>query len=154
MRRRRWWALLVPDTWGLDDLKPWPMHSPYRCIRDVMSHWQCLEAHEHLQLSLRQDELDAYANKDYGSDPRQLRPQDIANTLLHSYSVALQACPCGCRSSAFSQRSLEDKGLRGYYVTDGMGRQRYLHPREAAHLLGIADITVYGPERGFSEGGG
>lgn len=89
---------------------------PYRCVRDIMSSWQCLDAEQHLQLSLQEEELEAYANPDYGQDPRILKPQDVANTLLHSYSVALQACPCGCRYAAFSENSLIDKGLRGYYV--------------------------------------
>ena len=89
-------------------------------------------------LALRPDEIAAYLNPQYGADKRLLERQDKASTLLHSYDNALDRCPCTCPTAAFRPATLRRGSLRGFFVIPPTTqRPRYLHPKEAGHLLGF-----------------
>ncbi|CAL1128806.1 unnamed protein product, partial [Cladocopium goreaui] len=95
-------------------------------------------------LQLTPHELMMYNDPRFGHDVRQLELHHIAATLLHSYSNALDACPCGCRQKGFHPLTLQKGGLRGFYViSKTTGRPRYLHPQEAGHLLGLPNSVHY-----------
>ena len=107
-------------------------------IRDVFSGWGCWPPHQEIQLQLSVEELTKYLDPRYGRDKRLIEMHDVCPTTLHSYSNALEPCPCGCRTSAFSEASLSQRGLRGFCVHSSHTNQpRFLHPLEHAALLGV-----------------
>lgn len=69
-----------------------------------------------LQLLLTNFEMEKYMDETYGTDNRILKESDVACTILHSYGNAFRDCPCGYRALRFSERSLQLKGLRGFFV--------------------------------------
>eukprot|EP00438_Fugacium_kawagutii_P000487 Skav216947 [mRNA] locus=scaffold3396:193301:197611:+ [translate_table: standard] len=139
-RRARWWALLLPKAWNCIGMDAWRPASSYRLVGDVFKCWGAWNEPDETALQLYDYELEAYTNPLYGNDCRLLDFGATASTILHSYGNALSPCPCGCRAAGFSEGSLRLKGLRGYFVQSQVhGNPRYLHPREAALLLGLPD---------------
>ena len=144
-RRRRWWSLLMPEHWIQEPLQAWPSTTTFDSIGTIFKHWGVWAEPEEHALQLLQHEYEAYANPAYGPDKRLLEFQDIAATILHSYGSALTSCPCGCRERPFHSSTLSSKGLRGFFVKSrATGMPRFLHPREAALLLGVPDSEQYG----------
>ena len=142
--RSRWWALLIPSSWLSCGISSWPIDTSYLTIGSIIGGWGSWDeaAENDLQLSL--EELDMYNSPLYGMDKRMMTLNDQGATILHSYSNATSACPCSCRSSGFSERSLEEKGLRGYFApSQTHGNPRFLHPRELGAILGVPDSVCY-----------
>ena len=143
-RRRRWWTLLMPLHWHKEPLKVWPCSHTFTNVGTLIKHWGTWTESEEMELQLSQTEFTTYMDKRFGDDPRHLDLTAIAATILHSYGSALQACPCNCRAQAFSLQSLLQRGLRGQFVkSQATGNPRFLHPREAALLLGVLDSTNF-----------
>ena len=143
-RRHRWWAVLMPHAWNTLGLPAWPETSTFSSVGHLFKNWGVWTDPDETALMLSPYELEKFCNPQYGRDKRLLEFQDVASTLLHSYSNALGPCPCLCRASAFSEISLRLKGLRGYFVTSQVtGQPRYLHHREAALLLGLPEQLQY-----------
>ena len=137
-RRHRWWALLLPRDWHVLGLQAWPPAATFSAVGDVLPVWGTWSAEDEASLALRPDELAAYLNPHYGADKRLLELHDKASTMLHSYGNALDSCPCTCRAAAFRPATLQRSGLRGFFVVPpSTQRPRYLHPKEAGHLLGF-----------------
>ena len=111
-RRARWWGLLLPRSWLGEGLRQWPKSNSFQVLGDVFQHWGIWSEMDELQLQLTELELQKYGNPCYGAEARLLSFSSKANTLLHSYGNASGSCPCGCRSSAFTETSLRSKGLR------------------------------------------
>ena len=138
MSRKRWWCILAPPTWSQLPLLAWEKCEMVPRIRDVFNGWGSWPSHQEVQLQLSVEELTKYLDPRFGRDKRLIEMHDCCPTTLHSYSVALCACPCGCRSSPFSAESLARKGLRGFCVHSLHTNQpRFLHPLEHAGLLGV-----------------
>eukprot|EP00435_Cladocopium_sp_Y103_P055969 s825_g18.t1 len=143
-RRSRWWILLLPSSWNCFGLSPWPSCSQYATVGDIFRHWGIWSHEDELALQLHAFELEAYLDPRHGTDKRLLEMADIANTILHSYANALQGCPCRCRLTSFSAASLVTSGLRGFFICSRLhNNPRFLHPREAAHLLGFPATVVF-----------
>ena len=143
-RRFRWWVLFLPHAWNLHGLSAWPSSMEYENVGSLFTHWGLWSDEDEQELQLYAHELEAYLDPAMGADKRLLEMDDIANTLLHSYSNALTSCPCRCRTSSFSKSTLLTKGLRGYFVISVKhNNPRYLHPKEAALLLGIPPTMVF-----------
>ena len=139
MKRHRWWVLLSPKTWNGMPLQPWPINDSPIVIGLLLNEWKTWSKDEENQLQVQEMELDKLLDPLYGSDLRQLSMQNVAPTMLHSYANMLMSCPCACRMAPFSEQSLRERGLRGYYVqSKETGILRYLHPREAMLLLGVS----------------
>ena len=135
--RKRWWCIISPKGWNRYELRAWEK-SPQMRISDVLPRWGEWPCHEEIELQLSAKELSYYLNKTYGKDRRLLETHEVAPTTLHSYSVALEGCPCGCRAQSFSDMSLSQKGLRGFFVHSTYTCQpRFLHPTEHAILLSV-----------------
>ena len=143
-RRFRWWVLFLPHAWNLHGLSAWPSSMEYENVGSLFTHWGLWSDEDEQELQLYAHELEAYLDPAMGADKRLLEMDDIANTLLHSYSNALTSCPCRCRTSSFSKSTLLTKGLKGYFVISVKhNNPRYLHPKEAALLLGIPPTMVF-----------
>ena len=139
-RRVRWWAALMPKDWSCDQIPQWPPANEDRVVGDILPRWGIWTETDEMALHLSADELACYADPRYGSDQRILTTSSVACTILHSYSVALSECPCGCRKMKFSEHSLTSKGLRGFCTQSAAtGLPRFLHPREVAALLCVPD---------------
>ena len=144
--RKRWWAMLFPRGWE-GHLQPWTQANEDQQVKDIMPTWQVWPKNEEDLLALSLDELMAYQNKDYGHDPRLIDREGKVGTILHSYGNPLSGCPCGCRMAGFATTSLRKKGLRGCYLSSSYdGRARYMHPKEAALLLGVRKDTPMGDD--------
>ena len=143
MKRLRWWVLLTPKEWGSTGLSKWPFNEQVRCIGDLLKAWPSWPLAHEEQLWLSDQEQAKYNDRTYGSDARRLEFSDVAATLLHSYGNALSRCPCGCRGGQFSEASLIERGLRGYYIQRTEDEPpRFLHPREALLLIGASQKVV------------
>ena len=137
-RRRRWWALLLPAHWDCHGLPEWDRCNTFDKVGAVFQRWGTWAEAEENDLQLTFEEFAMYSNLDFGNDKRLLEFKDVAATLLHSYGNALTSCPCLCRNQAFHPNSLRQKGLRGFFVNSQVhSNPRFLHPKEAALLLGI-----------------
>eukprot|EP00435_Cladocopium_sp_Y103_P059762 s55_g21.t1 len=146
-RRSRWWALLLPAAWHVYDLSSWTFSDKYATVGSLLSSWGVWPISDEQALELNDIELQAYGNPRLGADKRLLELTDKANTMLHSYGNVFQSCPCLCRSSAFRMATLETSGLRGFYIRSLVtGQMRYLHPKEAALLLGLPDHIQHLPD--------
>ena len=140
-RRSRWFALLLPNDLPRLPLLDLPEIRPAPVVGDLMpSHpWPLWKLEDELALQWTQIEIDAFSNPSYGPIDRSILLTQPLVTALHSWGSALSACPCGCRSSAFSPITLATKGLRGAMVRSAMWphRPRPIHPRELQFLLGF-----------------
>ena len=122
----------------LDEIYVWKQRSTPMTIQDVLPHWGRWTDEEEQELMLTKHEYEQYSNKQLGMDKRILTSADTCPTILHSYSVALGPCPCGCRSRGFDQATLQAKGLRGCCIQSPASHQpRFMHPTELAVLLTI-----------------
>ena len=148
MARKRWWTVLYPPEWRRFTLTPWQPITPQMTLKDVFPTLGEWADHDEVALTLSQKELEYYLDSIFGRERRLLLPSDVVPTALHSYSVALQECPCGCRAQQFSHNCLLNKGLRGYFVQSPKTQQpRYLHPKELATLFTVSPhhITALTP---------
>ena len=135
---RRWWCILGPVSWLEKEIPDWGIDPCFQVVGQVFPSWPTWHIHEEELLQVTTEEMHIFGDISYGKDLRLLCATDVAPTLLHSYGSLLSPCPCGCRSSSFSMKTLKAKGARGYYVTSTLtGSPRLLHPVEAATLLGI-----------------
>ena len=138
MQRARWWCLLLPQEWSQVQLKPWEVKVPQPVVRDVLPQWGEWPIHQERELLPSAQEMDDLFNPQHGGDRRILDLGDVCATVLHSYAVTHEGCPCGCRDLAFSRLSLLNKGLRGFLIRSPSTNQlRFLHPLELAVLMGI-----------------
>ena len=137
MKRHRWWVLMTPKTWNNTPIPTWPKTQKWNTIGDIIDGWHRWPLEQEQSLWLTQEECDKYNDIKYGNEVRELGPNMVAATLLHRYGNALSKCPCECRQASFSESSLTQRGLRGYYVrcTED-DPPRFLHPREAMLLVG------------------
>ncbi|CAJ1345248.1 unnamed protein product [Effrenium voratum] len=143
-RRDRWWALLAPADFNLEDFATWPCTSSHSTIEHIIPRWPLWSLAEEKCLALTADEREHYDDPQFGTDVRLLELTSICPTILHSYSNALQTCPCGCRQRPFCRDRLLRGGLRGFYViSQVLDTPRYLHVQEAALMLTIPLTMKY-----------
>ena len=145
-RRTRWWCVLSHPELGGVDLHPMPRLEEPAVIGDVLQSFlecstaelQCLEC----------DLYEVRTFKDFGGLESSVASLTATcRTCLHSCGSQLSKCPCGCRSSAFTAKRLEEKGLHGILVPlggllqhtngDTYPRVRHVHPWELSLLNGL-----------------
>lgn len=113
-------------------------------VGSIFHTWGQWSEPDETDLQLHEHELLAYMDPNYGKDKRILEFEDVASTFLHSYGNALTACPCLCRTRAFSHAALVQRGLRGFFIqSTEASNPRFLHPREVALILGIPESVKY-----------
>ena len=143
-KRKRWWALLLPNKWNKIGISQWNVLTPFDRIGAILNDWGLWHLDDESSLQLTPHEQMMFDDPSYGDDVRHLDLTHVAATLLHSYGNALRACPCGCRAQGFHPMTLLQGGLRGFYVTSKMtGQPRFLHPHEAGLLLGLPASVNY-----------
>ena len=118
-RRHRWWCVMLPAGLPPLNLQPWPATDQKLVVSDVIAEWPLWPHEEECALAWTPLEVERYADPAFGNDTRHLDMQAQAPTALHSWGSALRACPCGCRSSAFTEENLRANGLRGVGVFAG-----------------------------------
>ena len=137
-RRTRWWMLMKPVEYRIHAIPDLPEDQLLRQIGQLMPNWPFWSLDHEEALQLTEYELMIMQDQRYGNDLRQLTRQDVMPCFLHSYSTALQACPCGCRETGFNPQRLLRDGVRGFYIVSMLtGKHRWLHPREAALFCGL-----------------
>ena len=143
-RRRRWWALLLPRQWHSKGLGSWQQTPHQITVGMVLNTFGCWDEAAESELQLTQDESEHFMDPTFGCDKRWLEKDDVASTILHSYSNVLNGCPCGCRAGGFHENSLRTKGVRGFCIPSAVnGAARHLHHRELAALLAVPDRVSY-----------
>ena len=134
-RRRRWWSVLLPARLPPFELLVWNVVQPTVNIGLVIPEWPVWSSDVESFLLWTQEEKTMFEDARYGPECRLLSQTAQAPTALHSWSVALQPCPCGCREFPFSTASLLGKGLRGVGVISGLYKlPRHPHAAEAGLL--------------------
>ena len=145
-RRTRWWALVKPVEYKIYHIPDFPEDLLLKVVGQLFPLWPRWDESIEEDLQLTEYELEVMRDRRFGSDLRQLARDDVVPCFLHSYSTSLRGCPCGCRKTGFSHYRLERDGVRGFYIVSMLtGRQRWLHPREAAILCGL-DPQMHLPE--------
>ena len=114
--------------------------------------WGCWDDATVSDLQLPVDELQHYMDKSLGTDKRLLESHDICPVVLHAYGCQFDPCPCGCRSAAFNEATLRQKGLRAFFVVDNDSNvTRLLHPVELGALMSLPpQFKIFAPVRGGS----
>ena len=139
MARARWWVIMAPPEWSNYELMKWKVMEKPMLVGDLFPQWAWWPLHHERDLLPTAQEMEDLFDKKHGSDRRILTQADVCATVLHSYAVTHEPCPCGCRVYPFSSESLACKGLRGFLVKSPTTNQlRYLHPKELAGLMGIS----------------
>eukprot|EP00438_Fugacium_kawagutii_P011669 Skav222265 [mRNA] locus=scaffold2459:8971:29084:+ [translate_table: standard] len=140
-KRTRWFAALAPFEFAPHELLPLPIISPSPVVNDLIAatHWPIWSQHDEEQLAWDPLELQVYHDADFGNPDRRVVLTQPLPTALHSWGVALRACPCGCRSSGLNADRLRARGLRGISVVSGLWphAERHIHPQELMMLLGF-----------------
>ena len=143
-KRTRWWTLLLPREYGLRMIPDLPQDPPMQRLDSIFKTWPQWTDEEEDELALSEPELAKMHNDQYGKDVRILQNDQPCPCFLHSYSTGLEACPCGCRGQPFSEVRLARDGFRGFYVySQRDGLPRWLHPREAAALVGVDPMMKF-----------
>jgi len=143
-RRTRWWAILVPRPYKVVSVPDMPCLEELQKIAAIFPSWPLWSVEEEGLLRLTTKEVDLYDDPDFGQDTRHLVVNAPCPCILHSYGTVLQGCPCGCRTTQFSETRLRQGGIRGFYVLSSMDKaKRFLHPKEAAALVGISPFLNY-----------
>ena len=149
-KRKRWWCIMIPEDSRVPfSLHPWPSTNPFPNVGSVIQEWPVWSNADESNLQWTSEEEQKYGDPQYGRDLRHLNTAAPAPTALHSWGVALQACPCGCRSGPLSDTRLRQHGLRGFSViSSSTGMKRFLHPGEAGFLNTLMPSTpLPGPAR-------
>eukprot|EP00435_Cladocopium_sp_Y103_P070672 s642_g35.t1 len=137
-RRTRWWLIMVPQEYNLRAIPPFPKDGFLAQVGHILPEWPLWSEEEEAILQLTEEEPRYFHDETYGTDLRWLRQEDLCPCILHSYSSALTACPCGCRKTGFHPDRLLRDGIRGFFVfSRRTNKPRWLHPREAALLCGL-----------------
>ena len=139
-RRTRWFALIIPSSFGVVDFPVLPVLPVPPTVEDLIPAgcWPQWSQDEELQLKWNPLELMVYKDETYGSTDRQVKMSQPLATALHSWGNALTACPCLCRTAGLSPGFLKSKGLRGIEIKAKTWphESRHIHPRELQILLG------------------
>lgn len=137
-RRTRWWAIVKPVKYQIHSIPDFPEDLLLKVVGQLFPLWPRWDPEVEEDLQLTEYELEIMQDRQFGRDLRQLARDDVVPCFLHSYSTSLTRCPCGCRPGGFSHQRLVRDGVRGFYIVSMVtGRQRWLHPREAAILCGL-----------------
>lgn len=143
-RRTRWWALMVPQHYYFTEIGDLPVDEHMQDIDSIFSTWPEWDEDTMSQLRVEDWEMEKYQDARYGSDQRRLGQKGPCPCILHSYGHPLVACPCGCRTSGFSEQRLLHGGLRGFYIVNKETKEaRMLHPKEAALLCTMDPHMVF-----------
>ena len=148
-KRNRWWCLLVPDSFPLSSVLPWPSQPQWQAIQDVLPS-PSASPEEYASLELSEYELCEFQRR------RPLNKYLVnfrapLQTALHSWGNQVLPCPCGCRGVPFSQARLS-KGIcaaliQGHPCPDsGAPNFRHMSAREVALLNGLSPLTWCGAE--------
>ena len=143
-RRKRWWCVMLLPQFPLR-LTAWPSLAKPLTVSDVIPCWPHWLLTDEQRLAWTPTEVEKFSDPKYGSDCRCLDCSSQAPTALHSWGVALEACPCGCRNSPMSEARFSQSGLRGTGIfSPTLQAMRHLHPQEAG-LLNTLPLTFKHP---------
>ena len=143
-RRKRWWAIVLPQGQHNLQLLPWPVSDRYKAVGEAIQAWPIWAEEEELELQLTQEEQAKFEDPRFGADRRRLDMTQPAPTALHSYGNALVACPCGCRDQGLSEMRLLRDGLRGFAIVSARtGCLRHIHPHELGFLNGVHAAFIF-----------
>eukprot|EP00438_Fugacium_kawagutii_P000609 Skav212034 [mRNA] locus=scaffold1285:166111:169349:+ [translate_table: standard] len=140
-RRSRWFGVLLHPSFAELELVDLPTLCPQPTVGDFMPFEQrpVWDLSEESQLEWTPIEQQVYTDPEFGPVDRRVVTNQPLPTALHSWSVALTACPCGCRQTGLSADRLRSAGLRGIAIVSGLwpNRRRHIHPRELQWFLGF-----------------
>ena len=144
--RTRWWAVVSHPSTPPFDLPPLPDVSFAPGVLHLIP--RMLELPRKQQEEL---ECDLYELRQFHSNPKGIQSFLLSfltpmPTATHSWGSQLRACECGCRSTGFSSKRLEEFGLYGVLWplkqtvkmnNEEITKVRHLHPQEVALLCGL-----------------
>lgn len=140
-RRSRWFCVLLPFNFGSVSFPPLPVLPDPPSVMKLMpySPWPSWSMKDEEQLKWTAMEEQVYRDPQYGSVDRTVQAQQPLPTALHTWGNALYGCPCGCRATGLSPRTLRSGGLRGLAIISGCWphHTRHIHPKELQLFLGF-----------------
>eukprot|EP00435_Cladocopium_sp_Y103_P018548 s365_g4.t1 len=160
-KRSRWWCLLtrgdIPDI----RLRPLPVVQPPPVLGDLLPFCPSWDEYDMHQLCLDRYETNKFMEFE-GLYSNIVDTTQQVKTALHGWSNQLSGCPCGCRSHAFSESRLREKGIFGALVpTEGfmntylgkLPNTRHLHPWELSLIHGAKPNRIWKPSLRLSIAG-
>ena len=140
-RRSRWFCVLLPSHLGSVSFPPLPALPDPPSVMKLMPYslWPCWSMQDEEQLRWTAIEEQVYRDPQYGPVDRSVQTQQPLPTALHTWGNALYGCPCGCRATGLSPRTLRSGGLRGLAIVSGCWphHTRHIHPKELQLFLGF-----------------
>eukprot|EP00435_Cladocopium_sp_Y103_P045090 s956_g12.t2 len=140
-RRSRWFAVMIPSSFGSVSFPMLPCLSDPPTVGKLMPYapWPVWSMQDEEQLRWTSMEEQVYNDPQFGSTTRVIQTTAPLPTALHSWGNALYPCPCLCRANGLSPQTLRAGGLRGVAVISGLWphHTRHIHPRELHLFLGF-----------------
>lgn len=139
-KRRRFWTVITKEYMGKVCLQPFPKLPRPPTLGCVFPQFQELATKQLQELTLTDEELNAFMNIGKGIEAQLVDMAGQGGTALHSWGNQIHACACGCRKG-LSQSRLHQHGLHGalvkYALPDGNIKFRHLSPVEMGIMNGM-----------------
>ena len=98
-KRSRWWCILTAPLVGQVDLRPFPICTDLKIVRDVMPHVTRWNTNDENSLKLTAVEIEAFTGSTGNCAAYLLNFAGIMPCALHAWGSQVLPCPCGCRIS-------------------------------------------------------
>ena len=153
--RTRWWAVVSHPALPQSSNPAMPDLSFEPGVIHVIPRMLKLEGNALTQIECDLYELRGFHTVKGGVHTCILNMLKPMPTATHSWGSRLTFCHCGCRSSGFSSRRLQESGLYGivwplnesvWMNGEEITRLRHLHPQEVSVLCGLTPDHIPGKQ--------
>ncbi|CAJ1441997.1 unnamed protein product [Effrenium voratum] len=149
-KRDRWWAILAPSTFDLEEFLPWAKDYAFDSINHIIPDWPFWPREDEVQLALSDVELGHFHDPELGPDervleaPRYLHVKEAALLLTIPQSDRGYFGPYQLRriEDTFEANGIGGTGLNNVHIQQEMQRIAHLHGELNGEPLHIMDPTV------------
>lgn len=144
-RRDRWWVILTASSLGSFQVRPFPMSTYPKSVKQILPHCWNMAAGDMEELKLTPSEHERFLRFRPDLSTMLLTARGICPTFLRSCGSQVLPCVCQCRLHSFTDRTLESRGIFGILMPasgitmihdQAVVAMRHPHPCEGAILSG------------------
>lgn len=149
--RTRWWCVLTHPSLPANEIPTMPKLNFTRSLFHVIPRPLAMPDDQTNQLTLDSEEFNGFNDHVKGYYKYLVDFTKLMPTATHSWGSQLKKCECGCRTSGFHPKRLQEKGLYGalchldgqvFTTADQHPKLRHLHPQEVSLLSGLPPLHV------------